>query len=82
MVRVYYLAGDFAEIIEVEDIEAFDRIVDALEERGLTEAAWDWKEFIAELHAAVIVVTELGGTQFSNAPNGKRYFIDRGGNNV
>ena len=46
MVRVYYLAGDFAEIIEVEDIEAFDRIVDALEERGLTEAAWDWKEFI------------------------------------
>ena len=82
MVRVYYLAGDFAEIIEVEDIEAFDRIVDALEERGLTEAAWDWKEFIAELRTAIIVVTELGGTQFSDAPNGKRYFIDRGGNNV
>ena len=82
MVRVYYLAGDLAEIIEVEDIEAFDRIVDALEERGLTEAAWDWKEFIAELHTAVIVVTELGGTQFTDAPNGKRYFIDRGGNNV
>ena len=82
MVRLYYLAGDFAEIIEVEDIEAFDRIVDALEERGLTEAAWDWKEFIAELRTAIIVVTELGGTQFSDAPNGKRYFIDRGGNNV
>ena len=74
MAEVYKLVGG-NERVAVEDLNVFNRIETRMTDKGLSEAAWDWREFKDELQGAIVLAEELGGTYAVDAPTGVRYFV-------
>ena len=75
MADVYKLVGG-NERVEVADLDVFNRIETKMTDKGLSEAAWDWREFKDELQQAIVLAEELGGTYAADAPTGVRYFVE------